>query len=199
LGTVHHVFDLEIDRHAADDVRLLSREPALLEEGDHVEHGVAAGQVEIAVRVGPLVIDGHAHGGDESLGDGPPGIDEVVAALEPRPANAPPLGLAPLESEAHHARRAHLDRRQADFAVALGEVGVAHPTEAAGIAARTMKWDPQAVLAAHRLSSPLFPKDGSIDTGALRTMQDTLLEQGVLTHRLPLEEHYTTAFTPVRL
>jgi NitT/TauT family transport system substrate-binding protein len=74
-----------------------------------------------------------------------------------------------------------------------------HPTEAAGIAARTMKWDPQAVLAAHRLSSPLFPKDGSIDTGALRTMQDTLLEQGVLTRRLPLEEHYTTAFTPVRL
>jgi len=71
--------------------------------------------------------------------------------------------------------------------------------EAAAIASKTMKWDPQAVMAAHRLSSPLFPKDGSIDTAALRAMQETLLEQGVITKRVPLEEHYTTAFTPVRL
>lgn len=74
-----------------------------------------------------------------------------------------------------------------------------HAADAAEIAAKTMKWDPQAILAAHRLSSPLFPRDGSIDTGALRTMQDTLLEQGVLSRRVPLEEHYTTAFTPVRV
>jgi hypothetical protein len=56
---------------------------------------------------------------------GTPGIDEVVAALESRPANAAPLGLATLRAEAHHARRAHLDRGQADLAVALGEVRVA--------------------------------------------------------------------------
>lgn len=74
-----------------------------------------------------------------------------------------------------------------------------HAADAAEIAAKTMKWDAQAILAAHRLSSPLFPRDGSIDTGALRTMQDTLLEQGVLSRRVPLEEHYTTVFTPVRV
>lgn len=73
-----------------------------------------------------------------------------------------------------------------------------HPEEAAAIAARTLKWDPRAVLAAHRLSSPLFPTDGRIDVEALRAMQDTLLEQGVLATRLPLADHYTTAFTPVR-
>ncbi len=72
-------------------------------------------------------------------------------------------------------------------------------TEAAAIASRTMKWDPQAVLVAHKLSSPLFPKDGSIDVAALRIMQDTLMDQGVVTQRLPLEDHYTTAFTPVRV
>ena len=74
-----------------------------------------------------------------------------------------------------------------------------HPEEAAAIAARTLKWEPRAVLAAHRLSSPLFPRDGHIDVGALGAMQDTLLEQGVLGRRLPLSDHYTTAFTPVRV
>ena len=73
------------------------------------------------------------------------------------------------------------------------------PEEAAAIAARTLKWEPRAVLAAHRLSSPLFPRDGRIDVGALGAMQDTLLEQGVLGKRLPLADHYTTAFTPVRV
>jgi NitT/TauT family transport system substrate-binding protein len=76
---------------------------------------------------------------------------------------------------------------------------IEHPEEAAAIAARTLKWEPRAVLAAHRLSSPLFPKDGRIDVGALGAMQDTLLEQGVLGRRLPLGDHYTTAFTPVRV
>jgi ABC-type nitrate/sulfonate/bicarbonate transport system substrate-binding protein len=74
-----------------------------------------------------------------------------------------------------------------------------HSEEAATIAAKILKWDPRAVLAAHRLSSPLFPRDGSIDVEALRAMQDTLLEQGVLARRLALADHYTTAFTPVRL
>jgi len=74
-----------------------------------------------------------------------------------------------------------------------------HPEEAAAIAARTLKWEPRAVLAAHRFSSPLFPRDGHIDVGALGAMQDTLLEQGVLGRRLPLTDHYTTAFTPVRV
>jgi NitT/TauT family transport system substrate-binding protein len=72
------------------------------------------------------------------------------------------------------------------------------PAEAATIASRTLRWDPKAVLAAARLSGPLLSTDGTIDPRALRTMQDALLELGVLSRRLPVEEHYTTAFTPVK-
>jgi NitT/TauT family transport system substrate-binding protein len=74
-----------------------------------------------------------------------------------------------------------------------------NPEQAATIASRTLKWDPKAVLIAHRLSGPLLSKDGTIDSKALGTMQDALLELGVLSRRLPLQEHYTTAFTPVTI
>jgi NitT/TauT family transport system substrate-binding protein len=74
-----------------------------------------------------------------------------------------------------------------------------NPEQAATIASRTLRWDPKAVLVAHRLSAPLLSRDGAIDPGALRTMQDGLLELGVLSRRLPLAEHYTTAFTPVKV
>src|SRR2546425_5927901 len=53
------------------------------------------------------------------------GSDEVVAALEPRPADAPALSLAPVHAEAHRAGGAHLHGGDADLAVALGEVAVA--------------------------------------------------------------------------
>jgi len=46
---------------------------------------------------------------------------------------------------------------------------------------------------------PLLSMDGRIDLDALRFMQDTLLDLGVLKRRLPLEEHYTPEFTPVKL
>jgi len=73
------------------------------------------------------------------------------------------------------------------------------PDQAATLVSRTLRWDPKAVLVAHRLSGPLLSKDGTIDPRALRTMQDALLELGVLSRRLPPEDHYTTAFTPVKL
>ena len=41
--------------------------------------------------------------------------------------------------------------------------------------------------------------DGRIDLDALRVMQDTLLDLGVIKRRLPLDEHYTTDFIPVKL
>jgi NitT/TauT family transport system substrate-binding protein len=106
-------------------------------------------------------------------------------------------------SQIAYAAEAAIDTRAGDIGRALRALFramrfmTARPTEAAEIAARTLKWAPNAVLAAHRLSSPLFSKDGRIDPAALRAMQDVLLEQGVLARRLPLEEHYTTAFTPV--
>ena len=108
-------------------------------------------------------------------------------------------------SQIAYASEETIRRRSDDLRKALRAIFQAlafmtqHPEEAAAIAARTLKWEPRAVLAAHRLSSPLFPRDGRIDTGALGAMQDTLLEQGVLGRRLPLTDHYTTAFTPVRV
>jgi hypothetical protein len=38
-----------------------------------------------------------------------------------------------------------------------------------------------------------------MDLDAMKFMQDTLLELGVLKTRLPLSDHYTPEFTPVKL
>jgi hypothetical protein len=54
-------------------------------------------------------------------------------------------------------------------------------------------------LRAHRISSPLFPFDGSISVEALGSMQDVLLEYGVIKKRLPVAEHFTRDFIPVKL
>jgi NitT/TauT family transport system substrate-binding protein len=74
-----------------------------------------------------------------------------------------------------------------------------NPTEAAAIVSKKIGWPPEGVLAAHKISGPLLPEDGRINVDALRAMQDTLIDQGVLKKRLPIEEHYTTEFTPVRV
>jgi len=46
---------------------------------------------------------------------------------------------------------------------------------------------------------PLLSVDGRFDLESLKVMQDTLLELGVLKQRLPLDQHYTPEFTPVRI
>jgi NitT/TauT family transport system substrate-binding protein len=74
-----------------------------------------------------------------------------------------------------------------------------HPEEAAPLAAKRLGWTPEAVLRAHRISSPLFPFDGSISVEALGSMQNVLLEYGVIKKRLPVEEHFTRDFIPVKL
>jgi NitT/TauT family transport system substrate-binding protein len=74
-----------------------------------------------------------------------------------------------------------------------------HPEEAAPMAAKRLGWTPDAVLRAHKISSPLFPFDGSISVQALGSMQDVLLEYGVIKKRLPLEQHFTKDFIPVKL
>jgi NitT/TauT family transport system substrate-binding protein len=74
-----------------------------------------------------------------------------------------------------------------------------HPQEAALLCAKKLGWPPEAVLAAHRISGPLLPVDGRIDITALAVMQDTLLEYAVIKKKLPLEEHLTREFTPVRV
>jgi NitT/TauT family transport system substrate-binding protein len=74
-----------------------------------------------------------------------------------------------------------------------------HPEDAAPLAAKKLGWTPEAVLRAHKVSSPLFPFDGSISVQALASMQDVLLEYGILKKRLPIEEHFTKDFIPVKL
>jgi NitT/TauT family transport system substrate-binding protein len=72
------------------------------------------------------------------------------------------------------------------------------PREVAGVIADKLGWTAEAVVRAHAISGPLLPHDGTISVEALQTMQDTLLEHGVIKKRLPLEEHYAKEFTPVR-
>jgi NitT/TauT family transport system substrate-binding protein len=74
-----------------------------------------------------------------------------------------------------------------------------HPEDAAPMAAKRLGWTPEAVLRAHKVSSPLFPYDGSISVQALGSMQEVLLEYAIIKKKLPLEEHYTKDFVPVKL
>ena len=71
--------------------------------------------------------------------------------------------------------------------------------DAAEIIAKKINWKPEAVLAAHKLSSPLFSLDGQVSMEALRTMQEILLEYGMLKKKLPIEEHVAREFFPVRM
>jgi ABC-type nitrate/sulfonate/bicarbonate transport system substrate-binding protein len=73
------------------------------------------------------------------------------------------------------------------------------PNDAAEIIARKINWKPEAVLAAHKISSPLFSLDGQVSMEALRTMQETLLEYGMIKKKLPIEEHVAREFFPVRM
>ncbi|HEU5322719.1 MAG TPA: ABC transporter substrate-binding protein [Methylomirabilota bacterium] len=74
-----------------------------------------------------------------------------------------------------------------------------HPPQAAQLVAKTLGWSPEAVLAAHKISGGLTSADGTMSLEALRTMQDVLLEHGVIKKRLPLDEHVAREFTPVRV
>ena len=71
--------------------------------------------------------------------------------------------------------------------------------DAAEIIAKKIGWSTEAVLAAHKISGSLMSHDGTVSLEALRSMQDTLLEYGVIKKRLPLEEHVARDFTPVKL
>src|SRR5688572_24144475 len=57
--------------------------------------------------------------------------------------------------------------------------------EAAEVVAKKIGWSPEAVLAAHKISGSLMSHDGTTSLEALGSMQDTLLEHGVIKKRLP--------------
>lgn len=71
--------------------------------------------------------------------------------------------------------------------------------EAIRIATKGIGWPEAATRRAYELVRPLMSVDGRMDLDAMRFMQDTLLELGVLKKRLPLEEHYAAEFTPVKI
>jgi NitT/TauT family transport system substrate-binding protein len=73
------------------------------------------------------------------------------------------------------------------------------PRDAAEICAKKLGWTPEAVLGAHKISGPLLPVDGRINVEALGVIQETLLEHGLIKKRLPLDEHFTRDFTPVKI
>jgi NitT/TauT family transport system substrate-binding protein len=73
------------------------------------------------------------------------------------------------------------------------------PQEAGALIATKLNWTPEMAAAVHRAWTPYFPEDGRINIENLRAMQDTLLDAGSIKKRLPLDEHYTNEFTPVRL
>lgn len=74
-----------------------------------------------------------------------------------------------------------------------------NPDETIRIASRGIGWPEAAARRAYEISRPLMSVDGRFDVEAYRFMQDTLIELGVLSVRLPLADHFTTEFTPVKL
>jgi len=73
-----------------------------------------------------------------------------------------------------------------------------NPKEAADLCAKTLGWSSEAVLAANKISGPLLPVDGTPNMEALAVMQETLLEYGLIKKKLPLDEHVSREFVPVR-
>jgi ABC-type nitrate/sulfonate/bicarbonate transport system substrate-binding protein len=73
------------------------------------------------------------------------------------------------------------------------------PADAAELVAKKIGWTREAVLAAHKISGPLFSLNGQVSLEALSSMQDVLLEHGVIKKKLPVEEHVAREFFPVRL
>ncbi len=71
--------------------------------------------------------------------------------------------------------------------------------EAAEIISKKIGWPPEAVLSAHKISGTLLSESGQFSMEALQAMQDTLIEYGVIKKRLPLEEHVTREFVPVKI
>ena len=74
-----------------------------------------------------------------------------------------------------------------------------HPDESIRIAAKGIGWPEPAARRAYDLVKPLLSVDGRMDLDAMKFMQDTLMDLGVLKQRLPLDQHYTTEFVPVKI
>jgi ABC-type nitrate/sulfonate/bicarbonate transport system substrate-binding protein len=74
-----------------------------------------------------------------------------------------------------------------------------NPDETIRIASKGIGWPEPATRRAYDLVKPLLSVDGRMDLEAMKVIQDTLLELNVLKQRLPLDQHYTTEFVPVKI
>lgn len=74
-----------------------------------------------------------------------------------------------------------------------------HADETIRIVAKGVGWPEAATRRAYGLVQPLLSLNGRLDLDAMKFMQGTLLDLGLLKRRLPLDQHYTTEFTPVRV
>lgn len=74
-----------------------------------------------------------------------------------------------------------------------------NPDESIWIAAKGIGWPEPATRRAYELVRPLLSVDGRMDLDAMKYMQDTLLNLGVLKQRLPLDQCYTTELIPVKV
>jgi NitT/TauT family transport system substrate-binding protein len=71
--------------------------------------------------------------------------------------------------------------------------------EAAETIAKKIGWPAEAVLAAHKVSGQLLSSDGTMSIEALASMQEVLVEYGMLKKKLTIEEHVAKEFTPVKV
>jgi len=76
----------------------------------------------------------------------------------------------------------------------------ASPKEMAEVIGKRMGWTADEVVTTHtKVTGALFSDDGKINVDALRAMQDVLIDEKVLAKKLPIEDHFSTDFTPVRV
>lgn len=71
--------------------------------------------------------------------------------------------------------------------------------ESAETIAKKIGWPADAVLAAHKVSGQLLSADGTMSIEALASMQEVLIEYGMLKKKLAIEEHVAKEFTPVKV
>ena len=70
---------------------------------------------------------------------------------------------------------------------------------AAAVIGVKLNWAPDVVAAVHHACALHLSETGRINGEDLRAMQDALIDVGSVRKRVPIEEHYTAEFTPVRL
>ena len=125
VGQVHDVAHAEIHGDATNYVSLLCGPTTFLQQGDHVEHGVASGEGQATLALlGTVRANGVADSGGEVTRRGPFGRQEVAGVGVAREDYVMPRSLALVDGESDGSGCAHFDSGNANLAVTLSEVTV---------------------------------------------------------------------------